>query len=117
MSPATGIRAALIDRCWFIYLSLTGAFTLPEDFHVEFPVAAPLTWVEVPADQAVTDHWTFVNGVFVAPPAPPPVSTPAEQAEAAFAGRPELKGLARVLAKRFSLTEAQVVAAIKAELP
>jgi len=33
-------RAALIDRCWSIYLSLTGAFTLPEDFHVEFPVAA-----------------------------------------------------------------------------
>lgn len=33
-------RAALIDHCWSIYLSLTGAFTLPEDFHIEFPVAA-----------------------------------------------------------------------------
>jgi hypothetical protein len=33
-------RAAALDRCWSIYLSLTRAFTLPEDFHIEFPVAA-----------------------------------------------------------------------------
>lgn len=32
-------RAAALDRCWSIYLSLTRAFILPEDFHVEFPVA------------------------------------------------------------------------------
>ena len=31
-------RAALLDRCWTIYLSLTSAFTVPENFHVEFPV-------------------------------------------------------------------------------
>jgi len=33
-------RAAALDRCWSIYLSLTRAFTLPEDFHIEFPNAA-----------------------------------------------------------------------------
>jgi len=33
-------RAALIDRCWSIYLGLTRTFILPENFHVEFPVAA-----------------------------------------------------------------------------
>lgn len=33
-------RAALIDRCWSVYLWLTRAFILPENFHVEFPVAA-----------------------------------------------------------------------------
>lgn len=32
-------RAAVLDRCWSIYLSLTRAFILPDDFHVEFPVA------------------------------------------------------------------------------
>ncbi len=32
-------RAALIDRCWSIYLWLARAFILPENFHVEFPVA------------------------------------------------------------------------------
>lgn len=31
-------RAALFDRCWSIYLSLTNAFNVPESFHVEFPV-------------------------------------------------------------------------------
>ena len=31
-------RAALLDRCWSIYLSLTSAFNVPESFHVEFPV-------------------------------------------------------------------------------
>ncbi len=33
-------RAALLDRCWSIYQSVTSAFNLPESFHVEFPVAA-----------------------------------------------------------------------------
>jgi len=33
-------RAALLDRCWSIYLSLTGAFNVPESFHLEFPVIA-----------------------------------------------------------------------------
>jgi hypothetical protein len=32
-------RAAALDRCWSIYLSLTSAFILPEEFHAEFPVA------------------------------------------------------------------------------
>ena len=31
-------RAELLDRCWSIYLSLTRAFILSENFHVEFPV-------------------------------------------------------------------------------
>ena len=31
-------RDALLDRCWSIYLSLTSAFNVPENFHVEFPV-------------------------------------------------------------------------------
>lgn len=31
-------RAAVLDRSWSIYLSLTRAFTLPEEFHVQFPV-------------------------------------------------------------------------------
>ena len=31
-------RAAVLDRCWSIHLSITRAFILPEDFHVEFPV-------------------------------------------------------------------------------
>jgi hypothetical protein len=30
-------RAALLDRCWSIYLSLTNTFNVPESFHVEFP--------------------------------------------------------------------------------
>lgn len=33
-------RAALLDRCWSIYQSVTGAFQVPESFHVEFPVVA-----------------------------------------------------------------------------
>lgn len=32
-------RADLIDRCWSIYLCLTDAFTLPDNFHLEFPSA------------------------------------------------------------------------------
>jgi hypothetical protein len=32
-------RAAALDRCWSIYLSLTRAFILPEEFHAELPVA------------------------------------------------------------------------------
>ena len=31
-------RADLIDRCWSIYLCLIDTFTLPDNFHVEFPV-------------------------------------------------------------------------------
>jgi len=31
-------RAEILDRCWSIYLSLTRAFVLSENFHVEFPV-------------------------------------------------------------------------------
>ena len=33
-------RAAALDRCWSIYLSLTRAFILPENFHVGFPIVA-----------------------------------------------------------------------------
>ena len=32
-------RADLIDRCWSIYLCLTEAFTLSDNFHLEFPGA------------------------------------------------------------------------------
>jgi hypothetical protein len=32
-------RADLIDRCWSIYLCLTEAFTLADNFHLEFPGA------------------------------------------------------------------------------
>jgi hypothetical protein len=32
-------RAAVIDRCWSIYLSIKHALSLPENFHVEFPAA------------------------------------------------------------------------------
>ncbi len=38
-------RAALLDRCWFIYLSLTDAFSLPENFHVEFPSTVESTLI------------------------------------------------------------------------
>ena len=38
-------RADLLDRCWFIYLSLTDAFSLPENFHVEFPGTVETTLV------------------------------------------------------------------------
>ena len=38
-------RANLIDRCWFIYLSLADAFSLPENFHVEFPGTVETTLV------------------------------------------------------------------------
>jgi len=31
-------RALLIDRCWSIYLLLTERFSVPSDFHEEFPV-------------------------------------------------------------------------------
>ena len=31
-------RAAVLDRCRSIYISLTRAFILPEEFHVQFPV-------------------------------------------------------------------------------
>lgn len=31
-------RTAVLDRTWSIYLSLTRAFTLSEEFHVQFPV-------------------------------------------------------------------------------
>ena len=34
------MRAASLDRCWSIYLSLTRAFILTENFHVEFPIVA-----------------------------------------------------------------------------
>lgn len=33
-------RAALLDRCWSIYQSVTGTFHVPENFHVDFPVVA-----------------------------------------------------------------------------
>ncbi|MBI4489208.1 MAG: hypothetical protein HY694_08995 [Deltaproteobacteria bacterium] len=33
-------RAQLLNRCWSIYLWLTQAFILPENFHVEFPATA-----------------------------------------------------------------------------
>jgi len=33
------VRADLIDRCWSIYLCLTDAFTLPDNFHLEYPAA------------------------------------------------------------------------------
>ncbi len=36
-------RAQLLDRCWSVYSWLTDAFTLPETFHIEFPVAAEAT--------------------------------------------------------------------------
>ena len=32
-------RAELVDRCWSIYLCLIDTFTLPDNFHVDFPVA------------------------------------------------------------------------------
>src|SRR5262245_47823543 len=32
-------RADLIDHCWSIYLCLTEAFTLSDNFHLEFPEA------------------------------------------------------------------------------
>ena len=31
-------RAALLDRCWSIYLALSTAVDVPESFHLEFPV-------------------------------------------------------------------------------
>jgi len=31
-------QAQLLERCWSIYRCLPDAFTLPESFHVEFPV-------------------------------------------------------------------------------
>jgi len=31
-------RAAVLNRCWSIYQSLTRSFTVPENFHVEFPI-------------------------------------------------------------------------------
>ena len=31
-------RAAVLERGWSIYLSVTSAFNVPENFHVEFPV-------------------------------------------------------------------------------
>lgn len=33
------VRADLIDRCWSIYVCLTEAFALPDNFHLEFPGA------------------------------------------------------------------------------
>ena len=53
-------RAALIDRCWSIYLWLTSAFSLPENVHIEFPVAAEtalitgVLHVSVPATEKLT---------------------------------------------------------------
>ncbi|MGE5302365.1 MAG: hypothetical protein ACM3TN_03495 [Alphaproteobacteria bacterium] len=38
-------RAAAVDRCWSIYLSLTSFFVLPENFHVEFPIVAELVLI------------------------------------------------------------------------
>ena len=38
-------QAQLFDRCWSIYLWLTHAFSLPESFHVEFPVAVESTLI------------------------------------------------------------------------
>jgi hypothetical protein len=32
-------QGQLLDHCWSLYLWVTDAFTLPESFHVEFPVA------------------------------------------------------------------------------
>ena len=53
-------RAALLDRCWSIYLSLTSALNLPESFHVEFPVVVESALlsgtlhVTVPIDSELT---------------------------------------------------------------
>ena len=30
-------RAAVLDRCWSIYLTIARAFNVPDDFHVDFP--------------------------------------------------------------------------------
>lgn len=30
-------RAAVLDRCWSIYLTIARAFNVPGDFHVDFP--------------------------------------------------------------------------------
>jgi hypothetical protein len=38
-------RADLIDRCWSIYLYLTEAFTLPDNFHSEFPGAVDIALI------------------------------------------------------------------------
>jgi hypothetical protein len=53
-------RAAVIDRCWSIYLCLSHAFSLPENFHVEFPVATEsalttgVLHVSVPMSETLT---------------------------------------------------------------
>jgi len=53
-------RAALLDRCWSIYLSLTSTLNLPECFHVEFPIVVESALlsgalqVTVPVGQDVT---------------------------------------------------------------
>ena len=49
-------RAAALDRCWSIYLSLTSVFILPENFHVEFPIVAESVPITGALQVPVTNH-------------------------------------------------------------
>ena len=50
---------------------------------ITFPVHAALTWVPIPSGVAVAVGWSYANGTFTAPPAPP-APTLAQQAAAAL---------------------------------
>ncbi|MHB1305288.1 MAG: DUF4376 domain-containing protein [Acidiphilium sp.] len=48
-----------------------------------FPVHSALEWAPIPSGEAVAVGWSYANGAFSAPPAPPP-PTLAQQATAAL---------------------------------
>lgn len=79
----------------------------------EFPVAPPLAWVDAPDTARADDRY---DGTAFTPRPPPPRRTAAERAELEIASSPALKGLVQVVADRFGLSEADVMAAIRAKL-
>lgn len=83
-----------------------------------FPVAPPLLFVDVPLGvDVVPDAWRYRNGAFVAPPPPIAPETVGEAAARQLRERSGSLGLVRLLARRFAMTEQELIDAVKAELP
>ena len=68
-----------------------------------FPVHPSLTWEPIPAGQTVEVGYTFANGVFTAPPAPP-APTLAQQAAAAIGAGLAITSTANGVVGTFPLT-------------
>ncbi len=74
----------------------------------EFSVAAPLFWIDVADEVTIETHIYDGTQVVVRPPPPPPPTIDNLVAEE-FNARVFAKGLVRLLAERFNVTEQQVL--------